>query len=59
MSGLAGAVFIFCSFWIYNYIDLEDNLEDFAEIKVFWVKTQDDMKRLKRILIIDTTKHIV
>ncbi len=31
MSGLVGAVFIFCSFWIYNYIDLEDDLEDFAE----------------------------
>ncbi len=31
MSGLAGAVFIFCSFWIYHYIDLEDDLEEFAE----------------------------
>lgn len=31
MSGLAGAVFIFCSFWIYHYIDLEDDLEEFTE----------------------------
>jgi len=31
MSGLAGAVFVFCSFWIYHYIDLEDDFEDFAE----------------------------
>ncbi len=31
MSGLAGAIFIFCSYWIYHYIDLEDDLEEFAE----------------------------
>jgi len=31
MSGLAGAVFVFCSFWVYHYIDLEDDLEEFAD----------------------------
>jgi len=23
MSGFAGASFVFCSFWVYHYIDLE------------------------------------
>lgn len=31
MSAVAGAIFIFCSFWIYHYIDLEDDLEESTE----------------------------
>lgn len=30
-SGIAGAVFAFCSFWVYHYVDLEDDLEEFSE----------------------------
>ena len=29
-SGIAGAVFMFCSFWVYHYVDLEDDLEEFS-----------------------------
>lgn len=30
-SGIAGAAFVFCSFWVYHYVDLEDDLEEFSE----------------------------
>ena len=29
-SGIALAVFMFCSFWVYHYVDLEDDLEEFS-----------------------------
>ena len=30
---IAVAIFIFCSFWIYHYIDLEHGSEDITEVE--------------------------
>lgn len=32
-SALFGSLFLFCSFWVYHYIDLETDLEDVEDEK--------------------------
>lgn len=28
VAAIAGAVFVFCSFWVYHYVDLEHEVDD-------------------------------
>ena len=31
ITAIAGGTFVFCSFWVYHYVDLEHEAEDMAE----------------------------
>ena len=38
---IAGSIFTFCSFWIYHYIDLEDDDERFNELEPTSIMSTD------------------
>lgn len=33
VAAIAGAVFVFCSFWVYHYVDPEHEVDDMIEIE--------------------------
>ena len=43
---IAGGTFMFCSFWIYHYVDLEHEFEDMTELETVAAQSaQGDLRR--------------
>lgn len=42
VAALAGSIFTFCGFWVYHYIDLEQDVVESDEIDAYWTTMSEE-----------------